>query len=301
MEIYIRDNVWATCGRPIHSYELGAFSRDLEPRLSPAPGKSKADRLHESGRTFMCRLTAYSGEPLAAHTLVFGGTHSLLEQSYFPSELLHGHVNADGYGVVWYRDAVPVRMGSARPIWQAEELRVLLESVSSATILAAVRNATPGIPFEGGNLPLVHGRWSFILNGFVEDFRKSHMRGLRSHLPDHLYGQLAGSSDSETLFLLAVAAIQGGASRLDALRHVRDIVLEAVQAENHAAQLTMVLADEGGIGVLHTGSETTTNSLYFARGHPLAPRGTFLASERLDDDASWEQVASHVDMELVSP
>ena len=46
----------------------------------------------------MCRLTAYAGGPLTAEALVFGGTHSLLEQSYVPRELLHGHVNGDGYG-----------------------------------------------------------------------------------------------------------------------------------------------------------------------------------------------------------
>jgi glutamine amidotransferase len=249
----------------------------------------------------MCRLTAYAGEPLAADTLVFGGTHSLFEQSYVPRELLHGHVNADGYGVVWYRDSTVVRTGSVRPIWQDEDLRTLLEGVSSSTILAAVRNATPGIPLEGGNLPLVHERWSFILNGFVENFCESHMRTLRSHLPDDLYGRLAGSSDSETLFMLAVAAIQSGASRIDALRRVRDLVLETVRAENHTAQLTMVLADEHGIGVLHTGSENTTNSLYLAHGHPLAPGGALLASERLDDDTSWEPLVIHEEIELVSP
>ena len=249
----------------------------------------------------MCRLTAYAGEPVAAEAVVFGGTHSLLEQSYVPRELLHGHVNADGYGVVWYRGATPVRTGGARPIWQDENLRTLLEGASSSTILATVRNATPGIPLDGGNLPLVHGRWSFILNGFVEDFRESHMRALRCHLPDDLYGHLAGSSDSETLFLLAVAAVQTGASRLDALHGVRDIVLETVRAENHTAQLTMALADGEGIGVLNTGSETTTNSLYLARGHPLAPQGTLLASERLDDHSSWEPVAPHDDLELIYP
>ena len=247
----------------------------------------------------MCRLTAYVGEPLAADTLVFGGTHSLLEQSYVPRELLHGHVNADGYGVVWYRGITPVRTGSSRPIWQDADLRALLAGTSSSTILAAVRNATPGIPMDGGNLPLVHGRWSFILNGFVEDFRESHMRALRSHLPDNLYGQLTGSSDSETLFLLAVAAVQEGASRLDALGSVRDMVLETVQAENHTAQLTMVLADGDGIVGLHTGSESTTNSLYIAHGNPLAPGGTLLASEPLDDHLSWERIRSHDSFELV--
>ena len=249
----------------------------------------------------MCRLTAYAGEPIAADALVFGGTHSLLEQSYDPQELLHGNVNADGYGVVWYRDGEPARAGSARPIWQDEDLRALLEGVSSSTILAAVRNATPGIPIAGGNQPLVHGRWSFILNGFVQNFRASHMRQLRSQLPDDLYGHLAGSSDTETLFLLAVDAVQNGASRVDALGRVRDIVLEAVQAENHTAQLTMVLADGDGIGVLHTASETTLNSLYLSRGHPMAPGGALLASERLDDHPSWEPVAPHDGIELVIP
>ena len=249
----------------------------------------------------MCRMTAYTGAPLAADALVFGGTHSLLEQSYVPRELLHGHVNADGYGVVWYRDATPVRTGGVRPIWQDEDLRALLEAVSSSTILAAVRNATLGIPIEGGNQPLLHGRWSFVLNGFVENFRPSHMRTLRSHLPDDLYGHLGGSSDSETLFLLAVAAVQTGASRADALRRVRDIVLETVRTENHTAQLTMVLADGEGISVIHTGSEGSTNSLYLARGHPLAPRGTLLASERLDNHSSWEPVAPHDDIELIFP
>ena len=55
------------------------------------------------------------------------------------------------------------------------------------------------------------------------------MRAFRSHLPDDLYGHLAGSSDTETLFLLAVDAVQNGASRVDALGRVRDIVLETVQ------------------------------------------------------------------------
>lgn len=247
----------------------------------------------------MCRLTAYAGESISAEALVFGGTHSLLQQSYAPRELISGHVNADGYGVVWYQGAIPIKTSGARPIWQDTDLPALLASATGSTILAAVRNATPGIPIESGTPPLVHARWSFILNGFVEDFRESHMRRLRDHLPDPLYGHLAGSSDSETLFLLAVAAIQSGATRVDALRSVRDLVLDAVQAEKQTAQLTMVLADGDGIGVLHTGSEAVTNSLYLAHGHPMAPRGTLIASERLDDHSSWKLVRSHEHMELV--
>jgi glutamine amidotransferase len=207
--------------------------------------------------------------------------------------LTHGNVNADGYGVVWYRDSIPVRVASDRPIWQDGNLRTLLAGARSSTILAAVRNATPGLPICNGTLPLVHDSWSFILNGFVEDFRSSYMRALRSSLPDDLYGSLADSSDSETLFLLALAAIRRGASMLDALHDVRSTVLEALNSERHEAQLTMVLADSERIALLHTSSRDATNSLYTAAVHPLAPEGTLVASEQLDDHTSWRVVAPH--------
>ena len=79
------------------------------------------------------------------------------------------------------------------------------------------------------------------------------------------------------------------------------MVLEAARAENHTAQLTMVLAGGDGIAGLCTGSETATNSLYLARSNPLAPRGTLLASEPLDDHTSWEPITSHDDFELIYP
>ena len=241
----------------------------------------------------MCRLTAYVGAPAPVEALVFGGTHPLHEQSYLPRELTHGNVNADGYGVVWYRESTPVRVASDRPIWQDGNLRTLLEGTRSSTILAAVRNATPGVPVCSGTLPLIHDPWSFILNGFVEDFRPSYMRELRSSLPDDLYGELEGSSDSETLFLLAVAAVRRGASMLEALREVRTLVLEALDCERHEAQLTMVLADCERVALLNTASGDATNSLYTAAAHPLTPEGTLVASEQLDDHPSWESVRSH--------
>ena len=246
----------------------------------------------------MCRLVAYAGSGLAADTLVFGGSHSLYEQSYAPRELLHGSVNADGYGVVWYRDLRPVQVGGCRPIWQDGDLRRVLESSTSSMMLAAVRNATPGIVVdESGNPPLTHGRWSFVLNGFVEDFRARYMRTLRRGLPDDLYGHLRGSSDSETLFLLAVSAVGDGASLPEALEYVRDEVVGVLDAD-HQAQLTMVLADGEHLAALRTSSVDVTNSLYLASGHRLAPGGTLLASEPLDEDASWRPVDAHQGVEL---
>lgn len=250
------------------------------------------------GEPKLCRLTAYVGSSLPADTLVFGGSHSLYEQSYAPRELIHGTVNADGYGVVWYRDKKPVRVGGCRPIWQDRGLPVILESSTSQMMLATVRNATEGIPVdETGNAPLVYERWTFILNGFVEDFRASYMRMLRARLPDDLYGQLRGSSDTETLFLLALSAMRDGASLSEALEQTRDEVCRLLQP-GHEAQLTMILADGEELAALRTASVKRLNSLYLASGHPLAPDGTLLASERLDRHASWRSVGRHQSVQL---
>jgi hypothetical protein len=62
----------------------------------------------------------------------------------------------------------------------------------------------------------------------------------------------------------------------------------------------MVLADAEGISVLRASTDTTTNSLYIARGHGMAPAGVLLASERLDDDPAWKVSPSHWSMDLTA-
>lgn len=250
----------------------------------------------------MCRLVLYVGEPVSPALLVFGGGHSLYEQSWRPREMLHGSVNADGWGVAWYaggREKDPGRLSDTRPIWQEEGLRPLLESVEAGVVLAAVRNATPGIfPGESGVPPLVLDRWAFVLNGFVEDFRARFMRPLRRELPDDLYGELRGSSDTETLFLLAVSRLRRGASPGDALLHVVASVREVVAGRGGEAQLTMAVTDGQRAAVVRTSTVTETNSLHLCRGPALAPAGVVLASEPLDDDDGWTPVEPHSLVEL---
>ena len=121
----------------------------------------------------MCRLLAYIGEPTSLAHLVFSGEHSLYEQSFAPRELLSGSVNADGYGVAWYTKERPARIAGARPIWYDDELPTTLAAIESEHVVAALRNATPGIPVDRSCLlPLVHEQWSLVLNGFVPQFRK---------------------------------------------------------------------------------------------------------------------------------
>ena len=133
--------------------------------------------------------------------IVFGGTHTLVRQSYDAKEMGHGVHNADGYGVGWYHKGRPVRIREARPIWHDPDLKDVLSCVRSTCSLALVRSASPGIPLDKGEVaPFVFKRWSFGLNGYVRKFHTHAMRPLRSTLPDELYTQIRGTSDTETLF-----------------------------------------------------------------------------------------------------
>jgi len=240
----------------------------------------------------MCRLLAYVGRPTRAADLVFGGEHSLYEQSWKPRELLSGSVNADGYGVVWYANGLPARIAEARPIWYDDDLRQTLAAISSGVVFAALRNGTLGIPVDrSGLLPLVHDRWSFALNGFVPDFRSRHMRALRADLPDDLYAELRGSSDSETLFLLTVAELRKGLSMPEALGVTARRVKAQVGREE--AQLNMVLSDGEALAAVRSSTVLMTNSLYLAEHPPFADGGVVLASEAPDPGAVWCPVDGH--------
>lgn len=245
----------------------------------------------------MCRLVAYLGAPISPARLVFAGEHPLYAQSWAPRELLTGSVNADGYGVVWYDGEGPVRIAEARPIWYDPDLERTLSSFTAGCAVAALRNSTPGIPVDrSALLPLVLDRWSFVLNGFVPEFRHRHMRALRSRLPDELYAELCGVSDSETLFLIAVAALREGASLVEALVATVRTVRERVGRQE--AQLNMLLSDGERVAAVRASTVLVTNSLYVAKRPPFAPDGVVLASEPPEAGACWEAVDGHSWVEI---
>jgi gamma-glutamyl hercynylcysteine S-oxide hydrolase len=247
----------------------------------------------------VCRLLAYLGAPTSPRDLVFGGDHSLYEQSWAPAELISGSVNADGYGIAWYANGRPARIAEARPIWYDSDLRDTLAAVESGVVIAALRNGTPGIPVDrSGLLPLVHGDWSFVLNGYVPDFRSSHMRAMRSALPDDLYAALRGTSDSETLFLLTVAEVRDGSTLVEALTAVTLLVCERVGTQE--AQLNMVITDGVSIGAVRTSSVLRTNSLYAAERPPFASGGVVLASERPETSDAWVPVEPHTSLSVAA-
>ena len=92
---------------------------------------------------------------------------------------------------------------SDAPIWSDRSFASIAPKVRSATVLAAVRSATPGLPAEeSGVPPFASGPYLFAHNGAIKDFRRTAMRPLRDLLSDESYSGLLGTTDSETIFAL---------------------------------------------------------------------------------------------------
>ena len=52
---------------------------------------------------------------------MFGGDHPLFVQSWEARELLSGTVNADGWGISWWRDGEVARLARAEPSGEQHE------------------------------------------------------------------------------------------------------------------------------------------------------------------------------------
>src|SRR5437763_5630585 len=238
----------------------------------------------------MCRHLGYlGGMAVALGELVLAPPHSLLVQSYAPRELLRGCVCADGAGVGWYADGDPEPASYRReaPIWADPDLPALGRVVRSRCIVAAVRNATPGVPGGLSSVqPFRHGAYLFSHNGALAGFAER-ARALRELLPDDLHAALVGASDSETLFLLALARVREAGGDLAAgLR----AALGEVGERAPGSGLNVLLSDGRSLVASRAAAGASADTLYMLVDGHRFPGGTVIASEPLDDDPSWEPV-----------
>ncbi|MCA1821513.1 MAG: ergothioneine biosynthesis protein EgtC, partial [Pseudonocardia sp.] len=153
----------------------------------------------------MCRHLAYLGPPRNLATLLLEPPHSLLRQSYAPTDMrCDAVVNADGFGAGWYPDgaATPIRYRRAIPIWTDTSFAALAGAVCSGAVLAAVRSATIGMPVtELACAPFTTGRWLFSHNGLVTGWPDS-MATLAGQLPVTELLTLEAPTDSALLWAL---------------------------------------------------------------------------------------------------
>jgi hypothetical protein len=143
---------------------------------------------------------AYCGEPIFVDELLFRPCHSLIEQSRRAVEAKTG-TNADGFGIGWYGEReLPGVFRDIMPAWSDENLKAIAHQVRSRLFLAHVRAST-GSPTSRVNChPFSSGRWLFVHNGQIGGFAQMRRR-LEMLLPEALYGERQGATDSELVFL----------------------------------------------------------------------------------------------------
>ena len=235
----------------------------------------------------MCRIAAYVGPTAPLSSLLYDPPHSLERQAYRPRELLAGTVNVDGTGVAWWNDtdAEPLRYVAVESPWADANLSDLAPRISSRAILAAVRSATPGLPFGPEHVaPFTHGSLAGAHNGRIEGFRGRVGRQLVASLPDDQWADLGVLNDSKTLFLAVAAAYDGDLA--GAVRAALAATARILDEHNAAASLNLVVADGESVVAARHSVRTPVNSLYTASRRD----SHLVASEPLDDDPEWKPV-----------
>jgi len=154
----------------------------------------------------MCRWLAYSGTPIMLEELLYKPEYSLIDQSMH-SRMGVETTNGDGFGVGWYgvedAAAVPVLFRGVGPAWGDVNLRELAHNISSGLFLAHIRAST-GTPVQQTNChPFRHEQWLWVHNGAIRGFEIL-KRDLVLAVDPELYTSIAGSTDSEVMFHLAL-------------------------------------------------------------------------------------------------
>jgi len=235
----------------------------------------------------MCRHLAYLGPPVTLADPLLHQPHSLLHQSWAPSDMRGGGtINADGFGVGWLDPDDPGFAGGAArryrrdtPIWSDPSLPDLAASITSGAILAAVRSATSGMPVtETACAPFVEGAAMFSHNGVVAGWPDS-VAPLAAALPATALLTLEAATDSAFLWALVREHLRAGRSAATAL----GAVVTDVLALAPGSRLNLLLNDGR-----HIAATTVGHGLWLHDG----AGSVTVSSEALDPaDQRWQPVA----------
>lgn len=254
----------------------------------------------------MCRWMAYSGDPILIEELLFRPAHSIIDQSLHAQ--LGGGIttNGDGFGIGWYGESTnPAVFKSVHPAWNDQDLREVAGQIRTPLLFAHVR-ASSGTPVQRSNChPFRHGRWLWMHNGSLARFHE-YKRDLIMAVDPSLYADIEGSTDTETLFFLALTfglADDPPNAVARAVGLVEDIGRR--HGVEYPVHMTVATSDGESIWMFRYSSETSTSSLYYSTDvtqlrqlHPdlevlnqLGADTRFIVSEPLRDlPGAWNEV-----------
>jgi glutamine amidotransferase len=237
----------------------------------------------------MCRWAAYVGAPIFLEEIISRPGHSLIHQSHCATQC-HSAINADGFGVAWYADRPePGLYRDVMPAWSDPNLRSLTAQVKSGLFLAHVRASTGTATSRNNCHPFTVGRWSFMHNGQVGGY-DAYRRAADMLIPDALYPSRKGATDSEALFLVALAEgldsdPRGAMERAAA----RFIALSRSHGTTPHLRLTAALSDGKRIHAIRYATDDAAPSLYHRWSDSRGGRA--IVSEPLETgETGWEEI-----------
>jgi glutamine amidotransferase len=237
----------------------------------------------------MCRWAAYVGEPIFLEDIISRPGHSLIHQSHCATKC-HTAINADGFGVAWYGERPePGLFRDVLPAWSDPNLRSLTAQVKSGLFLAHVRASTGTATSRNNCHPFTWGNWSFMHNGQVGGY-EAFRRDADMMIPEALYAHRKGATDSEALFLIALAEgleqDPAGAMERACARLIR---LAMAKGAMPWLRLTAALSDGKRLYAMRHATDDLAPSLFYRWSDTR--QGWAVVSEPLESgEGGWHEV-----------
>lgn len=241
-------------------------------------------------------MLAYLGQDILLSSLLLDPEHSLEKQAWDPKELLETRINADGFGFAWYNQLQgkpeAARYRQILPIWGDPNLNNLSNSMSKPLWLAMVRSATPGLGTTLENTqPFCHQQWTFVHNGYIEDFNGEIRHKIRDKLSDTFLYLIGGNTDSEYIFALLMQCLDQ-ATPAEAIRLCVSIIKDIIQDKR--SLLNIIFSDGQQIFSLRHAINGLSPSLYYTNNtNEFGNRNQLLASEKLNSETQWQVIDEH--------
>lgn len=237
----------------------------------------------------MCRWAAYIGAPIFLSDVLCDPGHSLIKQSQLAREC-KTPTNGDGFGLAWYdHRPEPGQYRDVYPAWADPNLRSLAEQVRSGLFMAHVRASTGSATSRNNCHPFVLGRHSFVHNGQVGGY--DHFRKAADMLiPDALYSNRKGATDSEAVFLVAC----GLGLAEDPRRALQAATAQFEQMSRKTGQgphmrLSAAMSDGDRLYAIRYASDDMAPSLYYRQNDNQ--QGWTVVSEPLETQGEgWQAV-----------
>ena len=207
------------------------------------------------------------------------------------------------------RPGTPRLYRSVHPAWNDRNLRELAAGISSHLFLSHIRASTGTAIQETNAHPFRYGRWLWMHNGLIREFPRLR-RDLMLAIDDSLFASVEGTTDSETMFYLALT-FGLESDPVAAVERMVGFVEDTGRRHGveHPLQMTIGTSDGRSVYAFRYSSEGESRSLYFSTRmdalkamYPeselagLSDETRVVVSEPLGDlEGAWNEVPeSHV-------